>query len=281
MYFDHKKIRNRNLRGFTLVELLVVIAIMAVLLTLLTPALQKARKQAKAAICLSNLRQWGSIFNYYAQDNNNKFMAGWMDDWVTWGYGEQWMNQLRPYYEGNAEFRLCPMTLVPTENWRLGGTFRAWANLQGGDIALVEGDYGSYGMNNWCYNPAEGNLWMGDKTYYWKGPDAKGSSNVPLFFDCIWTDAHPDNSNPPPQEPEMTDMTDSTNNQMRRVCINRHSGGINMLFLDYSVRKVGLKELWTLKWNTHSDISYIYNAGNWYWPEWMNDITDNDVIYKF
>ena len=31
------------------------------------------------------------------------------------------------------------------------------------------------------------------------------------------------------------------------MCINRHHGGINMLFADWSVRKVGLKELWTLE----------------------------------
>ena len=35
---------------------------------------------------------------------------------------------------------------------------------------------------------------------------------------------------------------------MTRVCLNRHSGGINMLFRDWSVRKVGLKENWTLNW---------------------------------
>ena len=33
-----------------------------------------------------------------------------------------------------------------------------------------------------------------------------------------------------------------------RSCMDRHDGGVNCLFLDWSVRKVGLKELWTLKW---------------------------------
>ncbi len=42
-------------------------------------------------------------------------------------------------------------------------------------------------------------------------------------------------------------MTGHTNS-MNRFCINRHQQGINGIFLDYSVRKVWLKELWTLKW---------------------------------
>ena len=30
---------------------------------------------------------------------------------------------------------------------------------------------------------------------------------------------------------------------MRRVCTNRHAGEVNVLFMDWSTRKVGLKQL--------------------------------------
>jgi prepilin-type processing-associated H-X9-DG protein len=60
---------------------------------------------------------------------------------------------------------------------------------------------------------------------------------------------------------------------MEAVCINRHEGVTNSLFLDGSVRRVGLKELWTLKWFLTCD-----TAGRWTkaggvrpedWPAWM------------
>ncbi len=52
--------------GFTLVELLVVIAIIALLVTILLPALNRAREQAKRAVCSSNQRQIGIGMNIYA-----------------------------------------------------------------------------------------------------------------------------------------------------------------------------------------------------------------------
>jgi prepilin-type processing-associated H-X9-DG protein len=62
------------------------------------------------------------------------------------------------------------------------------------------------------------------------------------------------------------------------VCINRHQSGINMTFMDGSVRKVGLKELWTLMWCSDS-----ITTGPWTktggacpedWPKWMQQFKD-------
>ncbi|MBI9019571.1 MAG: type II secretion system protein [Phycisphaerae bacterium] len=66
-----------NLRkhGFTLIELLVVISIIALLVSILMPALNKARKDAQSTVCMSNLRNWGMCFQFYAKDHDAK-LAG-------------------------------------------------------------------------------------------------------------------------------------------------------------------------------------------------------------
>lgn len=64
---------NPNLRrksyGFTLIELLVVISIIALLIAILLPALGRAKKVARGAVCLSNTRQMIIGQNAYAAEN--------------------------------------------------------------------------------------------------------------------------------------------------------------------------------------------------------------------
>ena len=265
-------------KAFTLIELLVVISIIAVLLSILMPSLKKAKDKVRSVICQSNLKQWALPFAMYAEDNNGKFMRGWMDNEDgTWGTGKQWMNCLRPYYSGVGDFRLCPKTPKPKEDWVMGGTFKAWANLSGvADNATMKGEYGSYGMNDWAHNPPQNlPLWFSDYSDYWFGPySVPKPDNVPLFYDAIWTGTMPSSTNPPPPtEDDEAKMIYSFSQQMWRNCIRRHDRkGINMLFMDSSIRRVNLKDLWKLKWYKGFDTNGVWAQPDADWPDWMNGI---------
>lgn len=59
-------------RAFTLIELLTVIAIIGILAAIIIPTVGKVRNTAKAAQCVSNLRQIGFAVNLYAQANKDR-----------------------------------------------------------------------------------------------------------------------------------------------------------------------------------------------------------------
>jgi len=72
--------------------------------------------------------------------------------------------------------------------------------------------------------------------------------------------------------------TTGWDDQMIRFCINRLDGFVNSVFLDSTVRKVGLKELWTLKWHRKFDLNGPWTVAGGVepdnWPEWMRGFKD-------
>jgi len=140
-----------------------------------------------------------------------------------------------------------------------------------------EGYYGGYGINEWLHTPPAGEVVHGRTTKEnWRSANLKGGNNIPVFMDGWWWDGWPREVDEPPEYDWHRER--STSNNMRRFCINRHSGTVNGLFVDWTVRKVGLKELWTLKW--HRDCN---TAGPWTragfvqpsdWPNWMRNFKD-------
>ena len=60
-------------RAFSLAELLIVIAIIGVLISILLPTLGAARRSANSVKCLSALKQIGTAFQLYAQDNGRTY----------------------------------------------------------------------------------------------------------------------------------------------------------------------------------------------------------------
>jgi len=102
--------RTTSRSGFTLIELLVVIAIIAILAAILFPVFAQARDKARAAACISNLKQFGSALMMYTQDYDEK---------LVWFYNDQagtaagnfragyWWNPIYPYVKNGDVFR-CP-----------------------------------------------------------------------------------------------------------------------------------------------------------------------------
>jgi len=219
----------------------VVIAPLFPMAAILLPALDKARVQAKTAICRSNLAQWGLVWRLYTDDNNGFFPAD-----------VDWPELLEPYVgtDVSQKLLLCPLAVKCRDE---GGRipFAAWCD---DDVRV------SYGLNFWVTNHTDVDQ---KELRFWRTPNVRGAASAPLMLDCSWPDLKPLHSDEPPEyagQPGSGGV-----NEMRSCCINRHNGTINAVFLDFSVRKVGLKELWELRW--HRDWPADQPPPKW--PPWM------------
>lgn len=249
-------------KGFTLIELLVVIAIIALLLSIIMPSLRKAKQMAQTVVCASNLKQWGLGLGAYFSENNDRFFKDYYDTTgsptLEQRAQRRWHNALWPYVQ-TEEIFLCPTTKRSLDNTNTASianedmTFTAWPISDEWAIPETVGLHGSYGFNAWATrrdypasSPFQG--WNFGKA----NVQGVSSSSVPVLGDCWWNyNQCTENDKPPAYRGEARGGSDN----MSRYCLDRHNENINMLFLDLSVPKVGLKELWTLKWHRE------YNTG--------------------
>ncbi len=208
----------------------------------------------------------------YAEDYNGRFSQG-----FTIG-NQRTVQTLATYHKCDDDILTCPNATKPWvdeygNSTGLQGTFLgSYPHGATSTWRLARNRIkGSYGINGYSNDPpkgSEGHVRPADSFY--RGPNVKEAAYAPLWMDAIRYNGYPlEMDTPPPNDGERW----NDNAQMGRYCINRHSGFAGCLFLDYSARKVGMKELWTLKWHRG------YNqAGPWTkaggvtasdWPDWI------------
>ena len=269
-------------------------------MAILLPALQKVRKQAKAAVCQTNLKQWGSTLALYAEDNEGRFPGdGNSNLWILSGRYVGFYNpdEPRKYHSIQTEgIALCPMAMRRSERtgtgsststvgtpagsvtWqvvhRRGSTFTAWEI-----ISFSPPFRCSYGLNsalfpflNLPYYPERSPFYG---KYYPILFSTKGTAGIPVLADSVSPSGSPRDDATFGRPPR---SDSGLNTGYWPFCINRHNGSVNCLFLDWSVRKIGLKELWTLQWSPGFN-----TAGPWTraggmqpgdWPAWMRGFKD-------
>ena len=71
-----RRVSGTRCGAFTIIEVLSVISIIALLVAMLLPGLAKARAQAGATVCRSNIRQIALANGLYAQESGGVYVAG-------------------------------------------------------------------------------------------------------------------------------------------------------------------------------------------------------------
>lgn len=243
--------------GFTLIELLVVIAIIAILAGMLLPALSKAKSKAQSIHCISNLKQWGLFWQLYADENNNKLPLG---TTVGWARGE-WINALQKHWQEKAQLLLCPVA-TQRRRARSGKSFEVYGGINAayimGDGSNAHDEVCSYGMNNWGYD-APTDIQGRKKEWHWRSFDVPEPSRIPLFLDSMWRGGGPWYGSqttfaPSPVPGDYSNPGGFAGYEMQHFAFPRHGRGVNILFMDSSVRSSRVKELWQLKWHREWDV---------------------------
>ena len=241
-------------------DFVIVLVCAGFMLAILGAVGSSGRRRAKEAVCFCNLHKWGLVWKSYTDDH-----GGYFPDRSSFPISGDsmmyWPHITKPYYKQRAML-FCPEATKPYE---AGGVppFAAWTVQF--DVERQPIYYGSYGINLWVANE--------DAAKFWRTFKVRDAAFAPLMLDSNWKDAEPELYDEAP--PYDGYWWEPSGNEMQRVCLNRHNdrhnGRVNALFLDMSVRKTNLKNLWKLKWHKEWCLDAGPASG---WPDWMGDLPE-------
>jgi prepilin-type N-terminal cleavage/methylation domain-containing protein/prepilin-type processing-associated H-X9-DG protein len=221
--------------GFTLIELLVVIAIIAILAAILFPVFAQAREKARQTSCMNNQIQIGRALLLYMDSYD-----GYSPSYTLTGGNYLWPSALNPYVKSDSQVYTCPSTAGykgGINGW--GTTTTGWDAGWGKPVD----EKGSYTHNGWMYG--------------YSASDVKSPSETMFDSDGIWIDAWPAKG----QKLPVDKVKGADDGGIGRIAISRHSGGVNMTFVDGHAKFVRRENLMTIKY-CPSEGSEFYNPNS-------------------
>ena len=239
-----RRMKHERRRGFTLIELLVVIAIIAILAALLLPVLAKAKDAGKKAQCLNNLHEMGLSLIMYADAN---------DGFAARANSPHWYQVLTPNFVADnstnfARVKIFTCPSYPDPEPRYPGqkqlvcyVVNGWTFSSASDMTGSELSGGSKITS--IQRPVD-TIYLADRedgTDY--GPITAANPTQYADYYDIWEPSHL-----PYQANGNENPRTGNGNNGRRVAINRHGRGPNLLYFDAHAATVDAREIQVDDW---------------------------------
>lgn len=173
------------------------------------------------------------------------------------------------------DFLMCPATEKTWADGEFGGPKNGWSFKWIHDMVgsswyyYMDASYGSYGKNSWITESREADNYSPGETLetsgVWRTTRVRNARRIPLFGDNSFPAQHIMEWYAIPE-----DRVRSVFDAEFRPCQDRHRLKVNWVFLDYTVKEVGLRQLWQLYWHKGWDLTQTPDPRDIeIWPKWL------------